>query len=66
MAEAALNDGDVHGDWDYGLLVYYPDRDAFIDMVTSDAYQKANQDRLAGIDKHIIVAAKTILLDDMP
>ena len=66
MAEAALNDGDVHADWDYGLLVYYPDRAAFLDMVTSAEYLKANEDRLAGIEQHVIVASRTILLENMP
>ncbi len=66
MAEAALNDGHSDTDWDYGLVVYYPSREAFLDMVTSDEYLKANEDRLAGIEKHIIVASKTIVLDSLP
>jgi uncharacterized protein (DUF1330 family) len=66
MAEAALNEGDTNVDWDWGLLVYYPSRAAFIDMVTSADYLDANQHRLSGTEKHLILASKTLLFEPPP
>ncbi len=62
--EAALDEGDV--DWDWGLLAYYPNRAAFIDMVTSPEYLAANEDRRSGVEKHIILSSKTLLLEPAP
>ena len=67
VAEAALQDG-LTGDevdWDWALLVYYPDRSAFIDMVTSPEYLAANEHRSNGIAKHAILASRTLLLESM-
>ncbi len=66
MGEAALNDGDGDVDWDWGLLVYYPNRAAFIDMVTSPEYLAANEHRRSGLEKHIILSSKTLLLEPPP
>jgi len=66
MAEAALNEGDGDTDWDWALLVYYPNRAAFIEMVTSPDYLEANEHRKNGTLKHQILASKTLLLESMP
>ena len=46
---------------DAPLLVSYPSRAAFIDMVTSPEYLEANRDRQNGAEKHVILASKTLL-----
>ena len=68
MAEAALQDGmtDDEVDWDWALLVWYPDRAAFLDMVTSPDYLAANEHRLNGLAKHAILASRTLLLESAP
>ncbi len=68
VAEAALQDGltDDEVDWDWALLVYYPDRSAFLDMVTSPEYLAANEHRTNGLSKHAILASRTLLLESMP
>ena len=50
----AIGDDGVD-DWDYAVLVQYPDRQAFVDVMTSDAYATINPDRLAGLAKHVIL-----------
>ena len=48
--------GDDAGDaWDYAVLVRYPDRQAFVDTMTSPEYAAINPDRLAGLDGHVIL-----------
>lgn len=68
VGEAALQDGlgDHEVDWDWALLVYYPNRAAFIDMVTSPDYLAANEHRRNGVAKHAILASRTILLEPQP
>lgn len=68
VAEAALQDGmsDDEVDWDWALLVYYPNRAAFVDMVTSPDYLAANEHRQNGLAKHAILASKTLLLEPLP
>jgi uncharacterized protein (DUF1330 family) len=39
------------------VLVRYPSRKAFLDMVTSPAYAKANEHRENAVDDHVILAA---------
>ena len=67
VAEPALQDGmkDDEVDWDWAVLVYYPNRAAFLDMVESPDYLRANEDRLSGIAKHAILASKTLLLEPL-
>ena len=48
----------AEGDWDYVVLVRYPSRRAFVEMMTSEAYAQANAYRTAGTEKHIILAVK--------
>jgi uncharacterized protein (DUF1330 family) len=42
--------------WDYVVLVRYPSRAAFIDMVTSADYAAANVHRRNGVAAHVILA----------
>jgi uncharacterized protein (DUF1330 family) len=50
--------GDDAGDqWDYAVLVRYPDRHAFVNTITSDDYRAINHHRLAGLAKHVILPA---------
>ena len=49
---------DSAGDWDYAALVYYPDPNAFLDMMTSDAYGLANRHRTNGCKEHLILATE--------
>lgn len=53
-------------DWDAALLVHYPSRAAFVDMVTSPAYLEANRDRSNGVAKHVILATRTLLASPPP
>jgi uncharacterized protein (DUF1330 family) len=48
--------GDAGKRWDYAVLVMYPSRAAFLDMVTSADYAKANVHREAGAEEHLILA----------
>ncbi len=56
--------GDV--DWDMAQLVFYPSREAFIDMVTSSEYIEANRHRSNGTEKHAIVACTTSYSSTLP
>jgi uncharacterized protein (DUF1330 family) len=50
--------GDAQGDrWDYVVLVRYPSRAAFLDMIRSSEYAAANVHREQAVDKHVILAA---------
>jgi uncharacterized protein (DUF1330 family) len=51
----ARGDADAD-DWDYAVLVQYPDRRAFVDVMTSDEYAAINTHRLAGLAKHVILS----------
>ena len=50
----AIGDDDADA-WDYAVLVRYPDRQAFVDTMTSPEYRAINADRLAGLAKHVIL-----------
>jgi uncharacterized protein (DUF1330 family) len=57
-AEAvALGAPDAHR-WDYVALVRYPSRAAFLDMMTSAEYAKANVERENGCADHAIIAVR--------
>jgi len=44
-------------DWDFVALVYYPSVAAFLDMMTSEAYEReADPHRLNGCAEHVIIA----------
>jgi uncharacterized protein (DUF1330 family) len=42
--------------WDYVVLVRYPSRAAFLDMMASPEYAIANAHRERGLEKHVIIA----------
>jgi len=48
--------GDAGKRWDYAVMVMYPSRAAFLDMVTSGDYARANVHREAGVEEHLILA----------
>ncbi len=51
--------GDAAADrWDYVVLVRYPSRAAFLDMLASPEYAAANVHREAAVEKHVIVASR--------
>ena len=56
--------GDV--DWDVVQLVYFPSRDTFIEMVTSEVYLAANEHRANGTEKHVIFASSTVISNPFP
>ena len=43
--------------WDYVVLVRYPSRAAFLDMVLSDDYARGNVHRDNGVADHVIFAS---------
>ena len=46
-------------DWDFVALVYYPTVAAFIDMMTSEAYEtQADPHRVNGCAEHVIIATR--------
>lgn len=44
--------------WDWAVIVHYPSRAAFLSMMTSPEYAKANVDRENGVEDHIILATR--------
>jgi len=53
---AALGDlGDTR--WDWVVVVHYPSRAAFLEMMTSSEYAAINVDRENGVEAHVILAA---------
>jgi uncharacterized protein (DUF1330 family) len=43
--------------WDYVVLVRYPSRAVFIEMMGSEDYARANVDRENALEDHVILAA---------
>lgn len=59
---AGKSEGAAYGDlsarhWDFVVLVRYPSRLAFLDMVTSADYARANLHRENGVEEHVILAS---------
>jgi uncharacterized protein (DUF1330 family) len=48
--------GDPQVDWDSVVLVEYPSRKAFIDMVSKPKYEEAHEHREAGLERTVLVA----------
>ena len=46
------------GDWHYAALVFYPTPGAFLDMMHSDDYARANVHRTNGCAEHLIMATR--------
>ena len=44
--------------WDYIVLVRYPSRAAFVDMMESEDYARANIHRENGVEDHVIFATE--------
>ncbi len=55
--EGAAFGGEAAGRWDYVVLVRYPSRSAFLDMMGSPAYAKANVHRENAVEDHVIIAS---------
>ena len=53
-AEAVI--GPTEGEWDAVLLVRYPSRQAFLDMIASPQYGEAHPDRVAAIADSRLIA----------
>ncbi len=50
--------GDAQSDrWDYVVLVRYPSRAAFLEMLRSSEYAAANVQREQAVERHVILAA---------
>ena len=50
--------GDLGGrPWDFVVLVRYPSRRAFLDVLTSPEYALANRHRENGVEDHLILSA---------
>ena len=58
-AEAVALGPEAGNQWDYLALVYYPTVAAFIDMMTSDDYERrCDPHRTNGCAEHVIIATK--------
>ena len=49
---------EIHGQWDFTALVFYPTPTAFLDMMQSADYQLANVHRDNGCTAHLIMAVE--------
>ena len=65
-AEGAAFGNAGAGRWDYVVLVRYPSRGAFLDMMTSRDYAKANVHRENAVDDHVIIASTETYSKLMP
>jgi uncharacterized protein (DUF1330 family) len=45
--------------WDRALLVEYPSRKAFLNMISTPEYQQVHKDREAGLKDSVLLATKT-------
>jgi uncharacterized protein (DUF1330 family) len=52
--------GDASNEWDAIAVVEYPNRQAFIDMVSKPDYQKASEHRDAGLERTVLIATTAI------
>jgi len=55
--EGAAFGSPVAGRWDYVVLVRYPSRSAFLDMMNAPEYAEANVHRENAVDDHLIIAS---------
>jgi uncharacterized protein (DUF1330 family) len=58
--QVLIGDTDADG-WDMAALVSYPNRAAFIDMVTSPSYGEAHADRERGLDRTVLLACEPLV-----
>jgi uncharacterized protein (DUF1330 family) len=47
--------------WDVALVVWYPSRRAFLDMVASNDYQDAHRHREGGLERSVVLACVPVL-----
>jgi uncharacterized protein (DUF1330 family) len=53
--------GDTENDrWDLAVLVSYPSRQAFVEMVTTPEYSDVHRDRKRGLDRTVLLACEPI------
>ena len=50
--------GDEAEGWDTVIVVQYPSRQAFFDMITSAEYQELSKNRTAALDRSALIATK--------
>jgi uncharacterized protein (DUF1330 family) len=55
-----IGDSEKDG-WDLVVLVSYPSRQAFIDMVSSPKYQESHTQRERGLDRTVLLACKPMV-----
>jgi uncharacterized protein (DUF1330 family) len=53
--------GDPAEDWDTLVLVEYPSRQSFIEMVSNPDYMKAHEHREAGLERTIVIACTPVV-----
>ena len=53
--------GDPAEDWDTVVLVEYPSRQSFTEMVSNPDYMKAHEHREAGLERTIVIACTPVL-----
>jgi uncharacterized protein (DUF1330 family) len=54
--------GDMaHDDWDQVAIIEYPNRAAFLAMVTDPAYQPGTVHRTAGLERSVIIATTPLM-----
>jgi len=53
--------GDPAEDWDTVVLVEYPSRQSFIEMVSNPDYMKAHEHREAGLERTIVLACTPVV-----
>jgi len=53
--------GTFRDGWDRVMLVEYPSRKAFLDMISRPEYLKVHEDREAGLETSALLAGKTVI-----
>lgn len=53
--------GTSRDEWDRVMLVEYPSRKAFLDMISRPEYLKVHEDREAGLETSALLAGKTVI-----
>jgi uncharacterized protein (DUF1330 family) len=61
--EQVLIGDDGSDGWDLAVLVAYPSRAAFIDMVTSPRYKEAHTHRERGLDRTVLLACEPLPIE---
>ena len=49
------------GDWDYIVKVSYPSKERFLELFMSPEFEAANQHRLNGVERQVIIATQDSL-----